>query len=294
VNDATLGTAAAAEAGHDERQSTVRVLCVTAFSDRPEAETFIGLHRLGFDVTVMTEPAALHVERIRAAGVRVLPLHIARRFDAAAVRAIRAEIEQRGPAILHLFNNKAVQNGLRAARGYRLKIIAYRGIAGNDSLLSPASWLRYLNPRVDRIVCVADAVRRHFLDLRLGPLRVPPAKPVLIYKGHDLDWYRATPLPRAAIGVPSDGFLIGCVANWRPRKGIEVLVDAFGRMPPEAPCHLLLVGQMDGAKLRAQIAAHPRRERIHLLGYRRCCHRSSAKVCRRPSSKRWLTACLRS
>lgn len=244
------------------------VLCVTAYPDRPEAETFIGLHAMGFRLRVLAEPSALHYQRIAAAGVPIAPLSITKRCDAKAVRQIRLELDAGAYDILHLLNNKAVLNGLRAARGRPLKIIAYRGIAGNDSFLSLGSWLRYLNPQVDRIICVADAVRRHFLSLRLGPLRVAPHKPVLIYKGHDLDWYRETPVARAALYVPTEAFLVGCIANWRPRKGIEVLVEAFGKLPQEVPVHLLLVGHMDNARLRARIAASPNAARIHLLGYR--------------------------
>lgn len=248
--------------------TAIRVLCVTAHSDRPEAETFIGLRALGFDLHVMCEPQALHWARLEAAAVPLMPLRIERRFDRAAVRSIRAELDAGSYEILHLFNNKAVLNGVRAARGRRLKIVAYRGITGNDSFLNPTSWLRYLHPRVDRIVCVADAVRRHFATLRLGPLRVPAHKPVLIYKGHDLAWYRAVPIDRATLGVPAHAFLIGCAANWRPRKGIELLVDAFAQLPHDVPAHLLLIGHMDAKRLRARIAAHPYRDRIHVLGHR--------------------------
>ena len=79
--------------------------------------------------------------------------------------------------ILHLFSNKALQNGLAASRGLPVKIVAYRGIVGNVSFFSPVSWLRFLNPRIDRIVCVADAVRDYFLQMRPRFLRLPAGTP---------------------------------------------------------------------------------------------------------------------
>ena len=112
-----------------------------------------------------------------------------------------------------------------------MKIVAYRGIVGNVSFFSPVSWLRFLNPRIDRIVCVAEAVRDYFLQMRPAFLRLPPERLVTIHKGHSLDWYRAAPADLTALGVPAGAFAIACVANYRPRKGIEVLVDAFGRLP---------------------------------------------------------------
>jgi glycosyltransferase involved in cell wall biosynthesis len=148
-------------------------------------------------------------------------------------------------------------------------LIAYRGIVGNVSFLSPASWWRFLNPRIDRIVCVCNAVRDYFLSMRPRWLRMPAERPVTIYKGHSLDWYTATPADRATLGVPRDSFVVGCVANYRPRKGIEVLVDALGLLPADCPAHLILVGNMSSPRLLRRIARSPARERIHLLGHRR-------------------------
>lgn len=246
----------------------IKVLCVTSYSDRPEAETFIGLHALGFDLRVLSSPDARHYERLRDAGVPVVPLDLTARIDKNAVAEIRRQIDEQGTQILHLFNNKAVLNGLRAARGRRVKIVAYRGIVGNVGFLNPFSWMRYLNPRVDRIVCVAEAVRRYFLDMRLLGLRVAPDKPVTIYKGHSLDWYCEPPADLGIFDVPQDAFTIACVANYRPRKGVNVLVEAMRHLPRTAPVHLLLIGNMQDRKLLAQIAASPSADRIHVLGYR--------------------------
>jgi len=246
----------------------LRVLCITEHSDRPEAETFIGLKNEGVDVRVLCSPKARHYERLVEAGVSVAPLEIASRLDAAALQRIRAELGSRRYDILHLFNNKTVFHGLIAARGYSAKIVVYRGIVGNVSVLSPFSWFRYLNPRVDRIVCVAEAVRRYFLELRLLGWSLPPRKVVTIYKGHDLAWYQDRPADLGAFGIPPGAFTICCVANWRPRKGVEVLIEAFARLPSDAPIHLALVGDMRNAALEKRIASHPYRERIHVVGVR--------------------------
>ena len=98
-------------------------------------------------------------------------------------------------------------------------------------------------------------------------LRLPPERLVTIHKGHSLDWYRDAPADLTPFGVPAKSFAIACVANYRPRKGIEVLVDAFGRLSAEA--HLLLIGAgMDAPRLARRIAANPAADRIHVLGHR--------------------------
>jgi glycosyltransferase involved in cell wall biosynthesis len=249
--------------------SRLTVLCITEQPDRPEAETFIGMKSEDVDVHVLCSPKGRQYPRLVEAGVSVTPFEIERRFDRNAIERIRDELRRRRYDVLHLFNNKAVLNGLMAARGYPTKIVVYRGIVGNVSVLSPFSWLRYLNPRVDRIVCVCEAIRRYFLGLRLLGWRLPPQKPVTIYKGHDLSWYRDPPADLSAVGVPAGAFTVCCVANWRPRKGVEKLIEALALLPGDAPVHLVLVGDMGHATLDKIIAAHPYRERIHVLGVRK-------------------------
>jgi len=244
----------------------LKALCITEDPDRPTTAMFAGLKNAGVDVTVVC-PAGERRTWLEQNGVRVLDLPLRKRLDREAVQRLRAELTQGRYDILHLFSNKALQNGLAASRGLPVKIVAYRGIVGNVSFFSPVSWLRFLNPRIDRIVCVADAVRDYFLQMRPKFLRLPPERLVTIYKGHSLDWYRAAPADLTALGVPAKSFAIACVANYRPRKGIEVLVDAFGRLSAEA--HLLLIGAgMDAPRLVRRIAASPAADRIHVLGHR--------------------------
>lgn len=248
----------------------IKVLCITEDADRPTTATFVGLQAAGVDVTVMCPAQAERRQWLVEAGVRVLELPLRKRFDRKGVAALRAELERGRYDVLHLFSNKAVQSGLAASRGLPVKIVAYRGIVGNVSFVSPVSWLRFLNPRIDRIVCVANAVRDYFLQMRPAFLRVPAERLVTIYKGHSLDWYRAEPADLRGFGVPAGAFVVGCVANYRPRKGIEVLVDALALLPRDWSVHLLLVGGgMDAPALAKHIAASPAADRIHVLGYRR-------------------------
>ncbi|HEX6998516.1 MAG TPA: glycosyltransferase family 4 protein [Gammaproteobacteria bacterium] len=247
---------------------TIKALAIVEDADRPTVATFIGLHAAGVDMTVVCPPSARGRAWLAEAGVPLLDLPLRRRLDPAGIRALRAELRRGGYDILHLFGNRAVQNGLLAAVGLPVRVIAYRGIVGNVSFFNPVSWLRFLNPRIDRIVCVADAVRDYFLRMRPAFLRVPPERLVRIYKGHSLDWYRERPASLAELGIPPGAFVVGCVANYRPRKGIEYLVDAVARLPAEAAVHLLLVGRMESPRLAAAIQASGAAARIHRVGQR--------------------------
>jgi glycosyltransferase involved in cell wall biosynthesis len=249
--------------------SPIRVLCVTLYSDRAETETFIGLQRSGCEVCVYCMPECPYIERYKSAGIRVVPWPFLKRIDRAAIGRLREEIRTGDYDIVHLLHNRAVSNGLQAVKHFgKPKVIAYRGIVGNVRMLNPASWMRYLHPRVERVICVADAVRRYFLGLGLPGFRLRRDKFVTIYKGHDVSWYCDEPVELGAFDIPPGAFVVGCVANMRPRKGVEVLVEAFGRLPRHLPVYLLLVGNMDSARLDRAIATSPKASQIRKVGYR--------------------------
>jgi glycosyltransferase involved in cell wall biosynthesis len=191
-----------------------------------------------------------------------------KRIDLAGIRALRRELTAGRYDVLHSFGNRGLQNGIIALRGLPTRLVAYRGRVGNVSVLDPVSWMRYLSPRIDRLICVSDAVRDYFLNLGPRFLRAPPEKYVRIYKGHDLAWYRDEPADLAACGIPRDAFVVASVANYRPHKGIDYLVGALAHLPAEWPIHLLLVGRMDDSKLESLIRSLPAPERVHRIGFR--------------------------
>ena len=267
----------------------MRVLCITSQGNtlnsiRPEAESFIGLRKAGVELDVMTQGNSVYAKPMREAGIRVIDFVPRAKLSLSAIRFIRRTLVEGQYDIVHMYNNKAIANGLLAAVGLPVKAATYRGQTGNLHRYDPFCYLTHLSPRVDGITCVADAVRRDLQKLR-------PHHPhiVTIYKGHDLAWYDETPADLESLGVPSRSIAIICVANNRPRKGVPVLVDAFGRLPENIDAHLLLVGKnMDDPELQRQIEDHPRADRIHVLGFRTDAPRLTAgsQIAVLPATKR--------
>ncbi|WP_028109355.1 glycosyltransferase family 4 protein [Ferrimonas futtsuensis] len=247
-----------------------KLLIISSYKDtwnsvRPEAEIFIGMAKLGVDVTLMTQGDADYVPRFRENGVKVIDFHPKKKFQWSAVKRIRQELKQGGYDAVYMFNNKAITNGLFAAIGLDVKMVSYRGQTGNISRWDPSSYLTHLHPRLDGILCVANAVRD---DLR-HHVWINPENVATVYKGHSLEWYQDTPADLGQFGVPKDAFTFGCVANARPRKGLPVLLAATHHLPADSNIHLLLVGGgMDTDEVRALIDASPMKDRIHLAGFR--------------------------
>ncbi len=245
----------------------IRSLCITESADRPSIATFIGMHNAGIEVTVVCPDDHPNHKILADAGVPTVDIRLPTNFNKDGIAALRAELVRGRYHIMHTYNNKAVSNGLRACKGLPVKVVCYRGIVGAVSFLDPMSWMRYLNPRIDRIICVADAIRRHFLEMQPAFLRMPPERPVTIHKGHKLEWYTATPADLTEYGIPAGAFVVGCTANYRPRKGIDYLVEAIERLPRDLPVHLMLVGHMDAARLTRRIERSPVKARIHRVGF---------------------------
>jgi L-malate glycosyltransferase len=236
---------------------------------RPEAEIIIQLQQSGkYNITVMTQADSEYAEKFRACGMKVIDFYPEKKFSWAYVRKIKKEMIDGQHHIAQLFNNKAMVNGIVAAMGVPVKVVLYRGYTGNISWLDPIMYIKYLSPRVDRIICLVEAIRQIFLK------NLPPwskHKAVTITKGHDVKWYDGVVAhSKASLGIPNNAFTFVCGANFRRMKGVKYLLRATYLIPKELDIHLMFAGRdMDTPLFKKLIAESPMRERIHVLGHRK-------------------------
>lgn len=246
----------------------ISVLCINGESDPAETGSFIEMYKAGVDITVITWPGTFNYDALIEAGVPTIPFVLTGKLSPKCIRFIRAELKRKQYDVLHMLDKRATMNGLVASIGIDVKLVAYRGIVGNISYLDPLSWLYLLNPRLDRIICVCEAVRQNLLSLGMPGIRLRREVPVTIYKGHDPDWYAPPFEDLIQFGIPDDTFVVACTARAVPRKGVHVLLEAINRLPPGLNIHFLLAGrQMDNPKYRKMVAANAYAENIHLFGF---------------------------
>ncbi len=250
----------------------IKLLAVTHHSRkninpiRPEASQIIGLHKSGkVDVTVMCNPNSTLIPYFEQHGIKVLTDPLNKKLSLSTMKKIRRYVIEHEIDILHLFNNIACSNGATAAIGTKAKVIAYRGQTGNISRLDPSAYLTMLHPRLNKIICVAQAVVD---DLKLH-LWGNKDKAITVYKGHDQSWYQNPPANLADLNLPEDTFKLSLVANLRPRKGLHVLMDAMALMPDDCNIDVLLVGaDPRSEQIQQMIERSGKPSRIHALGYR--------------------------
>lgn len=251
----------------------LNILYLTHNSDRGESAMMIGMHRAGMNVRVFANLESRYVKAIREAGIPVTHVSWKKKLDRAALKLIRRTVAEDQIDIIHTGNSRTTLHMVLATRplarkGRSPKLIAYLGVTGNVTWLSPLSWVRFLNPRIDRIVCVAEGVRQYLIDVQFMGFTLDPKKVVTIHKGHKLDWYRDEPADLGQFGIPRDAMVVCCASRLRPRKGLVELVQALGQTDPKRNIHILFLGHEGNEEIRAAVAELETPERVHFAGYR--------------------------
>jgi len=234
---------------------------------RPEAEIFIGLAKKGVEVHIMTQGHAEYAQRFKEAGIKVIDFHPIKKKDKAEIAIIREQLQKENYDILQLFNNKAILAGIQAAKDLPVKVVLYRGYSGNISWLDPIAYSKFLNSRVDKIICNSIGVEQHFHKQR----NFDKSKTIVINKGHRLEWYKdVTPINiKKELGIPDDAFLLVNIANNRKMKGIPYLLQGMHALPKGKNIHLLIVGGGMDTALNQRIRRRGKYcDNIHIIGQR--------------------------
>ncbi|MEM6772244.1 MAG: glycosyltransferase family 4 protein [Bacteroidota bacterium] len=196
----------------------------------------------GYQITLMTRrEGANYLPELEAAGIRIIDWHPESKFGEADRAAIRKELDTNHYDLLHLYNNKAIVAGIRAAKGWPGKVLTYRGYTGNIHWWDPTAYFGHLNPRVDAITCVSQAVKDSFDSLPF----FDTSKTMVVGKGHDPAWYaNVEPIDlEQEFGIRPELQTIIIVANARRMKGMDYLGTAIRRLPPDLGLHFLFVGR---------------------------------------------------
>ena len=242
----------------------MRVLLVAGVGERPEARLFPALASRGIQVDLLCDTTSPYFADLSTSSFPVSHLRMRARVDIQAIRMIRSRLIAHHFDIVHAFNGRALSNSLLASVGMRVKRVGYCGTTGHLHRWDPSVYLSLLNPSVDRIVCLSDAVVKY-----LSSLGLPMRKLVRIYKGHDPVWFPKTSRESLTqFGIPAGAFVIGCTVNARPIKGLPILLEAFARLPQDGSFHMLLVGQ-DGERVISRwLRRDAVRSHIHCVGFR--------------------------
>ncbi len=234
-------------------------------SVRPEAEIYISLLKFGYNITIMTEENSVYATRFRENGIRVIDAHYKKKISPKTIKNIREAIREHSIDVVFATNSKAISNANIACLGMDVKLVTYRGTTGGLYRHDPSAYLNALNPRVDGVICVSEAVTK-----RVKKQIFDKSKKVkTIYKGHELSWYNTEAMNLEEFGTKNGNFNVAFVANVRPHKGLSYLLQAAKKLARYEDIHIILIGQnISQEPYVSEIKNSGMQERIHLTGYR--------------------------
>lgn len=252
------------------KDTPIRVLVISDYRDvqscRPEAEMFIRLAAEGVRVDVLSYPdATFYNERFTKAGMRVILGHPAKKWSFSQVMKIRRLLHESNYDILHLYNSKAMLNGITAALFCPVKVLLYRGYAGHIHWYDPTAYLKYLHPSVDGII----GITRSICDELNAQIWFRKEVATYIPKGHDPAWYEhVLPAPLQPYDIPDDAIVVVFMANNRPFKDVPTLLKAADKFLSHDRLHLLMIGQgLDTMENTAFIRSMKHGHKIHFTGF---------------------------
>ena len=242
----------------------MKVLLVAGVGDYPEVALFRGLKQAGVESDLLCKSDSRYFDGLASDGFPMVHLRNAGKIDFPDIRTIRAALRGKKYDIIHAFNSRALSNALLASIGFDAVRVGYCGTQGHLKSWDPGAWLAQLNPRLDGISCASAAVRDY-----LAGIGIEPQKLFVIYKGHDPVWYPKSPASDfAACGIPQGAFVVGCAANMRPVKGVDVLVRAAACLPTDGRIHYLLMGTPQDNEVNRLAQDSRLKPLIHFTGAR--------------------------
>ncbi|MEN8304494.1 MAG: glycosyltransferase family 4 protein, partial [Campylobacterota bacterium] len=173
-------------------------------SIRPEAEIYVSLAKAGHSVTVMTNRESKYIERYLENNVDVIETKHKKKIDFKIIKETHNIIRDKNIDIVFATSSRTIPNAAFACIGTKAKLVVYRGTTGGMYRHDPASYLNILHPRVDGVICVAEAIKTHIKK----QVFTDSKKIVTIQKGHDESWYRQNSLDLKEFGTNTNNFNI--------------------------------------------------------------------------------------
>ncbi len=199
--------------------------------------------------------------------IPLTPLTCRHKIDAAARKAIRDQVRNGDYDVVHAYTSKNLANLIAAVRGLKNKpkIIGYRGAISRLRRLDPSHWITFWHPAVDKITCVSRATEEALLDSNIAPTKL-----AAVNEGCDPGGMQpVSKADRDDFRIPPGAFVVGTVANMRPVKGIDLLLEAAFELTDLPNLYYLLIGKVIDSRIK-RLAADPRLAgRVRLAGPRK-------------------------
>ncbi|MGM0608071.1 MAG: glycosyltransferase [Candidatus Muiribacteriota bacterium] len=239
---------------------------VTTFNlIRPENEIYISMKEKGHNIIILTQKDGIYNKRFSQNNIKVEYVSYKKRIDINTIKKIRQVIKKEKIDIVYATSSRSISNSIFACIGLNVKLVTYRGTTGGLYWFDPSAYLNALNPRVDSVICVSNAVRNHVLKKTLFKNKNQIVK---INKGHDLSWYnKEKPLELSELNIDKNNLNVAFIGIVRAHKGFNYLLEAASLLKKYPNIHFIIIGKgYEKEPYKSEISRL--KDKVHVLGYR--------------------------
>ncbi|TVZ55384.1 glycosyltransferase involved in cell wall biosynthesis [Lutibacter sp. Hel_I_33_5] len=238
----------------------------TYATQQAQIELVLGLKKKGVSILLMGEFSDEVLTEVKKLDLNYISLYPIKKIDKNYTKSFKKVVIEQHIDIVHFIDGKASRSGLPALKKLPIKVITY---FGSISLhwYDPTSYLTYLHPRVDAIICNSKFVFNHVKKQLLPKHK---HKPILIYKGYNSDWFpEHKPFNLENLGIPKSATVACFIGNHRKVKGTKYFLQSSYHLSSKKEIHYLLIGKNTDANDLISIAKKsPIANKIHILGVR--------------------------
>lgn len=249
----------------------LKIVVFTKDLDFYSEQLLSGLSQHGHEILCVVDPQQLEkFPKWKSTLHIIAQVPLRGRLDKKAAKQYAEIIVTHRPDICLCYTSRALSVALKAKREAKLPvpIVGTRGAVGGISCWYLQDWFSYLNPSLDAVICMSDAIRNRLEQQarRLWPSH--PGKFVTIYQGYSSLVPTATKRDHSSRSTASPR-IIATIANERPIKGMGYLLDALEYHLQFQDWKLMWIGEVSEST-RKRIALSPKlKDRVLCFGYRK-------------------------
>ena len=235
-------------------------------SQQAQVELAISLEKKGINILITGNFSEEVEERLLSLNVTHKKVFPSKSIDKKYIQEFKQITKEYKIDLVHFVDGKSARSGLIALKGTNIKSVIYFGSASLH-WYDPSSYLTYLNPAIDAIICNSQFVYNHVKKQLFGKHK---QRAVKIYKGYNPDWFtNNSPKDLSEFGIPDDAIVVALVGNHRKVKGTKYFLESSHFLETDKKVHYILIGHnTDHALFQKMKSDSPLKDNIHLLGVR--------------------------
>ena len=235
-------------------------------SQQAQIELVAGIQKKGYNIILsgnFSEEVSKHLNSLNINYKKIYPQ---KKIDKKYIVDFKKIIQENKIDLVHFVDGKSARSGLMALKNTNVKSVIYFG-SGSLHWYDPSSYLTYLNPNIDAIICNSQFVYNHVKNQLFGKNK---QRAVKIYKGYNPDWFlHNKPINLSEFGIPEDAIVVCLIGNHRKIKGTKYFLQSSYHLESKKNIHYLLIGENTDNSFFQNIKKNsPIKEKIHLLGKR--------------------------